>query len=904
VSVTAARKITCTEAELADRGAATVVAEHRDRLPDLRDAVVLIPDLHAVSGIAHALRRAAGVPALLLPRITTLAAWAESVPLAHKVAAPSLRAVTLYEALAGREWLKGADLWALARELGGLFDEMIRHNVALAENLGDFATRLEAAYQARPSTALKFEAQLVHELWWAMSRDADQLAPEAAYQLRLARLAQDAHLPLYAIGLTGLAPAEREFLDRYAQRAPVTVVEARPGDDAVSALLAAAWPEAPDADLRVRAQRLKLSHPAGSVITRIRVHAAASAEQEAQAIDVAVRTWRLAGRKSIAVVVQDRVVARRARALLERAAVLVSDEAGWALSTTSAATALGRWLDVVANDAYHQDLLDLLKSPFALHDMPRDARRHAVWRLERYVRDANVIAGLSNFAEIARRQGDAEVTAVIERVAAAVSALTTNRKPLAAWLAALDESLARIGVRAGLAADAAGEELLDLLSHLARELKDNRTLLTFAQWRRWLAGELEASTFRDRAVDSPVIFTYLAATRLRRFDAVLVCGCDAQHLPGPDPVFRFFNHAVRAELGLPTREAAVREMQSQLAALIATGGEVLFTWQRQLAGEDNLFSPLLERINVVHALAYGGELAPADIELVGAEVASPDAASLPAPAPAPHPGARVQLLPREFSASAYNSLIACPYQYYASYLLKLAELDEVQELIDKRDFGSLLHGVLAKFHQSFPALDGHSDDEAARALEAISEAAFRDAIADNYLARAWLLQWKALIPEYLQWQREREDKGWRWHAGEAKRSLDITTPKGLELTVIGRLDRIDVDGTGAASVVDYKTGSAQMLRRKADGSGEDVQLPVYAMLWNGKVAQACFLALERNGVGEVVQKELDVLVAANRDRIAALYDMLREGAAMPAHGTEAVCEYCTARGLCRKDHWL
>ena len=73
---------------------------------------------------------------------------------------------------------------------------------------------------------------------------------------------------------------------------------------------------------------------------------AASAEQEAQAVDVTVREWLLAGRQRIAVVVQDRLVARRARALLERAQVLVKDEAGWAFSTTSAATAIGRWLDV------------------------------------------------------------------------------------------------------------------------------------------------------------------------------------------------------------------------------------------------------------------------------------------------------------------------------------------------------------------------------------------------------------------------------------------------------------------------------------------------------------------------------------------------------------------------------
>jgi len=30
---------------------------------------------------------------------------------------------------------------------------------------------------------------------------------------------------------------------------------------------------------------------------------------------------------------------------------------------------------------------------------------------------------------------------------------------------------------------------------------------------------------------------------------------------------------------------------------------------------------------------------------------------------------------------------------------------------------------------------------------------------------------------------------------------------------------------------------------------------------------------------------------------------LRQGAAMPALGEGVACEYCEARGLCRRDHW-
>jgi ATP-dependent helicase/nuclease subunit B len=119
-----------------------------------------------------------------------------------------------------------------------------------------------------------------------------------------------------------------------------------------------------------------------------------SAEQEAQAGCRRAGIYRQAAHRHRR---RGRLVARRARALLERAQVLVKDEAGWAFSTTSAATAVGRWLDVAGGDCYHRDLLDLMKSPFVFQDWGREARRHAVWRLESYVKaDRRVVTSSSS----------------------------------------------------------------------------------------------------------------------------------------------------------------------------------------------------------------------------------------------------------------------------------------------------------------------------------------------------------------------------------------------------------------------------------------------------------------------------------------------------------------------------
>jgi ATP-dependent helicase/nuclease subunit B len=190
-------------------------------------------------------------------------------------------------------------------------------------------------------------------------------------------------------------------------------------------------------------------------------------------------------------------------------------------------------------------------------------------------------------------------------------------------------------------------------------------------------------------------------------------------------------------------------------------------------------------------------------------------------------------------------------------------------------------------------------------------------VAQNYLARAWLARWTALIPAYLDWQREREADGWSWKDGEAARELEVTTPGGRALTLRGRIDRIDIretapgtEGAGATpasleyAVLDYKTRDPARLRKSLELPGEDVQLPVYALLWGAAVAEALFLSLDRDGVTAVpLDGEISALAEKVRARLGELVDALAAGSPLPAQGVEEACEYCEMRGLCRRNHW-
>ena len=893
-------------ARFTEAAARDIVRRHHGTLPDLRSLIVLIPDVHAAPDVARALRTAAALPVLLLPRVLTLRQWAGEVTLDKPVASRAVREAVLYAALAGHRSLGDADRWAVAAELLTLFDELTRHAVALPQSAADFARQLERAYRARKNRSFEFEATLVHELWRLMARDTSDLDPEAAYQLRLAKRASDATFPLYVLGPRRLAPSEQRFYEAYAQRAPVILFEPDTANaDDVSAALSAAWHPAPDASLQSRACALKLVAPASALAQRVSIFGATSPEQEARAVDVQVRRWLLDGKRRIAVVAFDRVTARRARALLERAGVLVRDEAGWPMATTSAATVVSRWLDVVSGDAWHRDLLDLMKSPFSFYDWPRDVRQQTVWRLEQYLRQANITAGIGNFIELAQQHNDAEVRQLLVRIQRGMHALGRARRTVAQWQQALLDSLAEIGVSSGLAADSAGSQVSDLIDNLMNDLARDTLAIPFAEWRRWLARQLEAASFIERTVESPVVFTHLAATPPRAFDAVLVLGCDARHLSGTSEAAMFFNQSVRAQLGLPTHHEEARDTEALLAQVIASTPTVLLTWQKMTGSELNLLAPPIERLLALHRSAYGDALQAKTLAIVLDQTelrcAGPSLPAVLAASPAP-PAAKA-LLPETISASGYNTLLGCPYQYHARYLLKLAQLDDVQELIEKSDYGQHVHGVLQAFHSAHARISELSAEAAVAELERLSDAAFATDIARNYLARGWLLRWKGLIPEYLNWQRAREAEGWRWHAGEAAKQITITTPQGRTLTLLGRIDRVDINA-GAVAVLDYKTGNAKSLAERLKAPGEDVQLPVYALLWGGPVAAALFLSIEREGVKPVpVDEDLAALAVSARERLGELYDAMSTGQAMPAQGAPKTCEYCEMNGLCRRAHW-
>ena len=854
--------------------------------PDLRGAIVLLPNYHAAQPLIQALNEAAGLPVLLLPEMTTFVDWAGTVALDCEIQPDTLRISALYGALRERNWFPDANLWSLSSELLELMDELTRHHVDLPDSAAEFAAQLARAYKARSGQSMQFEARVVHELWYAMTAFGE-LDGASAYQQRLARLHVDR--PLYVLMASDMSMPEARFLNACPERVTVFDLRVMAADAPECALLVHALQQTGE-DLRSAALLLKKE-----AALPLRLFGAHSLEQEARAAELQVRRWLLAGKRNIALVAQDRLVARRVRALLERAGVLVCDETGWTMSTLAVSTVLMRWLDALQSDFYHLDLLDLLKSPFIFSGQGTDMRKQAAYQIEQLVRKHGLASGLDALLEMARGKTEAETA--LARLRQAQGALRRNSDTLSGWLESLGESLSMLGVLEGLACDEAGAQLLQALQDWQQELEGDLARFTRSEWRRWLAHQLDRHTFRDAAIESPVLLTHLAATHWRSFDAVLLLGADAAHLPGTDKGSLWFNDAVRASLDLPTNEVRLAKLRDELFALFAMNGTVLITWQASKNGEPNLLSPYLEMLRAQHLLAFGHNLMDDRMQGTGYRIEDTEcrmqgSGGMPIPTVVP------ELVPKRISPSGYNSLIACPYQYFARHVLHLNELDEVREGVEKRDYGVWVHLILHRFHEEFPVLEGRRKDELEAALERISSEVFAPEVARDYLARAWLLRWQQAIPAYLEVQFESEAKGWRYQAGEMQFNLSLAD----DLTLHGRIDRIDATREGMKRVLDYKTASVTGLRNRLKEAGEDVQLACYALA--EEASEAAFISIDNGKVAAVAPADDVVWLAkVNAERLLGLFAQMRGGAAMPAHGTDDACEHCEMRGLCRKGSW-
>lgn len=621
---------------------------------------------------------------------------------------------------------------------------------------------------------------------------------------------------------------------------------------------------------------------------QIALHPADDAEDEAQRAAACVLAHVAAGRTPVALAANDRALTRRISAHLASSGVAVRDENGWTLSTTRAAAQVMVALQACAWDASADEVLDWLKHAPLVGSADLRA-------MERALRKAAV----STWSDAAGRSWAHQpvVEACVAQVQGWRNTLRAPR-PLEQWLQGVRALLLTTGQWGALEADAAGARVLAALRLQAgqeSELQDWGEAvgrkMALAEFTRWVNEVLEAARFVPlQPGDVAVTVLPLPQLLARPFAALVLPGCDEKRLqPSPEPAGDW-TQAQRQAWGLPTRELLEAAQRAAWQHALKTPAVDVLWRTGDEGGEPLLASALVLALHLDGLAAPGADArTPRAVEARPTERPLPDGSALPV---------------LRLSSTAYSDLRHCPYRFFALRQLGLQEADELAAEVDKRDFGNWLHAVLQHFHESLR--DDPVDDPGARVAR--MDHAARAVTQQQGLGEGEFLPFAAGWPQvrdgYLRWLAAHEQAGGQFHQAEVQTSQ----PLGA-LQLVGTIDRIDhvaaaAGGPRTALVIDYKTENDAVTRKRVGAGAEDTQLAFYAALLSHDTLRAGYVNVGERGETQMHEQQevvhlRDLLVEGIQHDFARI----AAGAPLPALGEGAVCDYCAARGLCRKDFW-
>jgi RecB family exonuclease len=271
-----------------------------------------------------------------------------------------------------------------------------------------------------------------------------------------------------------------------------------------------------------------------------------------------------------------------------------------------------------------------------------------------------------------------------------------------------------------------------------------------------------------------------------------------------------------------------------------------------------------------------------------------------------------------YAVSHLEQYLACPFKYFAAFVLKLDEERDEDTGMSATERGKFLHDLLMEFFKRWQAA-GHGAITADTADEAL--AAFRALVEerlpslspmDRALEEARLLGSAAVaglaerlfafeierdVPIVERLLEHRLEGEYTFRAGDRARTIRIRA----------QADRIDLLADGSLRIIDYKLGRAPKMSRA-------LQLPIYGVCatqhleghgersW--RVGEAGYVAFGEPDVfkGLAARGDLTGALATGQQRLLDAVEGIERGEFPPRPDEPYICTYCAYAGVCRKDY--
>jgi ATP-dependent helicase/nuclease subunit B len=824
-----------------------------DRGGDPADGFLLLPGRRAARALAEAFLRVSEGRPLLLPRILGVGALDEAplslegtlelkppVEQAERLAVLSRMILALRGRFGAPQTADRA--WPLAGELTGLMDEAEQAGIDLAAKLPDAAEAAHAVHWRQTLTFL----EIVTQVWpdWLAERGLANPASRlnALFDAQCAAWeAAPPDYPVWAVGFTGGIPSLFRLLccvaglpqglvvvpalDRSLSEAEWEGLKAFHPQDGLRRLLngigarrdgVEPWDaEKPSERFQLLSRALlpaeKLAvwreapPPSPDGLSRLD---AADEQEEAVAVALVLREAVQKPGTRAALVTPDRALAARVAAELKRFGVLADDSAGSPLAARPAAAFLRlvalAWTEGLAPVA----LLSVLKHPLCAMGLEsricRERARQMELALLRGPRlgpgIAALRAALGVASEALQDLGERLEAALMPLAELGRSALPDR---LLGALLQAGEALAATDKKTGADALWGGADGAALATHLSAVLAALPVLPE--QETELLPGLLDAvlegAVVRDAQTEAlhPRIFIWgLLEARLQTVDVVVLGGlAEGIWPPAVDPG-PWLSRPMRAGIGLPPPEEHVGAAALDFVTVACSAPVAVLSCPRRRDGAPAVPARWLARLS---ALLDGHGMA-LPVHPAAAWAQQLDQPEEPKPRKPPRPCPKPERRPRRLSVTEIETWIRDPYAIHARHILQLKRLDDLDQVADPAEYGEVVHLGLNKFLRQVGA-DWPADAEA-RLM-----ASFDAALAESNLRPALVAWWRPRLRRIAGWVC-RHEAGRR---GVPLAGLDaecvgklVLEAEGGAFTLTGRADRIEQDGEGNLTIIDYKTG--------------------------------------------------------------------------------------------------
>ncbi|MEM8844857.1 MAG: PD-(D/E)XK nuclease family protein [Pseudomonadota bacterium] len=824
---------------------------------------------------------------------------------------------------------KTNNLWAVSKELISLFNECTLAQIPLELGESSFRELLNSSYglSKQDLHSISKESEIIYKLWLAYQdqiKAGNLIDPIDLYCHWLANQKEffsDSHF--YLIGKHRIYPAEAIFLNRikdslsiyYPQVDPDNLATANHphlkffrtyGNHAVKPL-DIIFNSSSDTFKRIN--QLKSEFPNNPFPKHLSLFTAGSIENHVWAICLQTKKWLLEDKTPIAIIANDRLLIRRIRAVLEEEGIRANDLGGWAFSTTSAATSIEALLDATEKDFKKEPLLDLISSPF----LPQSGIlkfKQQVYACRNILHKHRSLPSdnIDKFIELISKElmVSHELTTTLSLLKDSFESffkpLRIGEHKLSKFCNSLMSVLNALGIKDCLINDLAGAQLLDTLESLIHSTNKSDIQINWNEWRQWLRGIFENNYFIPGDTDNRVTlcgFQYIDNTK---YDYVIFAGIEEKRIISAKKQGTFFNEKVRYELKLKTNQETNAINYIRFRQVIEQSKHVLLTAESISNGESQEISSWVKMIELFSQSAYSQSLKDDELLQIFSSYKNFKALKKHQVQTQPKAYSACKLVPENISATQYQSLIDCPYQYFAKYILGLKD-QEQSEKFEAADFGKLVHQSLYTFHFQEHNKESikftiDNRDQLIKQLTNVSTSIFNHALFSKSAKQGWFQRWALNIPAYIDWSIERSNE-WKPLFGEKKINQQFIDSTNIE----GQIDRID-SNQQHHSVVDFKTGSFPS--DKSIRHGEAVQLPFYALL-DSNISQVEYLDLGKRAITNskaiISKDELNELKIKNSERLIFLLNSLHNQTELPASGIDSKCRICDYEGLCRKSHW-